>query len=298
MLSFNSRTAIIILNYNNFKTTIDSVNRLINLDGNYYIVIVDNNSTDDSLQILKNAFGDVPGIDVVSSKNNGGYSSGNNIGARRSIKLNPNLEFIAIMNPDVIIEDKEIFNQMIDKAKENKEIAVITAQMVENGEIQTTRAGWNLNSIWQRIFARTAIEKYFVKNNDYEISGTLRFVDAVHGSFFIIKRSVFEDIGFLDENIFLYAEETALAFKLKRRGLKACIDKEYSYVHAHEYKKETKEKMIAQGKMLYKSLRYVVKKYYRGNFFQIFLFDIIQGGLYYIYYPVLFSIKHFLIQFE
>lgn len=295
MISFKMRTAIIVLNYNNYKITCTNVQRLIELDGDYFIVIVDNNSKDDSINYIKRSFEDTRGILIVESKVNGGYSFGNNLGAKEAIKINPKLEFIAVMNPDVIIQNPQIFTSMLDRANKNEKIAVIAPRMIENNIVQTNRSGWMIGGIWKKIFARTAIENIICQIKEQPISkGNYQFVDAVHGSFFVIKRTIFEHIGFFDAQIFLYGEETVLGIKIKKAGYLECIDEDYTFIHDHDYSKETVDKMICQGKQMFNSSKYILKKYYNANWYHRFLYTLIQGSLYYIYYPLLFKIKEIL----
>lgn len=291
MISFKNRTAIIILNYNNYVDTCENVDRLLTLNGDYFIVIVDNNSNNNSISYLRSKYNNVDGIVIVESKSNGGYSAGNNLGAKAAIKKNDSLEFIAIMNPDVIICDKEIFDQMLNKVADQRNIAVIAPRMIENGILQTKRSGWMIAGIWERIFARTRLQKTFHPHTNSVCDGSYQFVDAVHGSFFIIKRIVLEQIGFLDSNIFLYGEETVLGIKVKNAGYVECIDNDYTYIHNHNYGNETADKMIKQGKITYVSMKYILKQYYKTSWYHRLLFIFVQGSLYYIYFPIMINFK-------
>lgn len=294
MISFKARTAIIILNYNNYVTTSENVDRLLSLDGDYFIVIVDNKSINNSLDYLREKYNNIDGIVIVESKNNNGYSAGNNLGAKTAIKYNNNLEFISIMNPDVIINDKEIFGLMLDNMIGYTNVAVIAPRMIENGVLQDKRAGWIIPGVWERIFSRTPLQNMFHFEKHLSCEGSYQYVEAVHGSFFIIKRNVFEQIGFLDSNIFLYGEETALGIKVKKAGYKECIDNNYTYVHNHNYSNETAEKMIKHGKITYTSMKYILERYYDAEWYHRFMFTLVQGILYYLYFPTLLRFKRLL----
>lgn len=293
MISFKSRTAIIILNYNNYMATCENINRLLALNGDYFLVIVDNNSINESVKYLRSKYDNVDGIIIVESKNNGGYSAGNNLGAKTAIRQNSNLKFIAIMNPDVIIKNKEIFGKMLDKATEYKNVAVVAPRMIENGVLQGKRSGWMLAGIWERILSRTPFQNMFHSEIKAASEGSYQYIDAVHGSFFIIKKNIFEKIKFLDSNIFLYGEETALGIKVKKAGYAECIDNDYTYVHNHDYSSETADQMIKQGKITYNSMKYIIEQYYNPSWYHLFLFLLVQGSLYYIYFPTLLKFKRF-----
>lgn len=298
MLSPKSKTAIIVLNYKKYKLTCSNVDNLIELDGDYYIIIVDNNSMNESMDFIRDKYSKTEGVYIVASKENRGYSAGNNIGIHEAIKINPSVKYIAIMNPDVIINDREIFNSMIDGAFNNKDIAVVAPRMIEECYKNLDRSGWMISNIWERIFDRTFLHKFFIKGHDIKINGNYHYVDAIHGSFFIVRRNVFEKIGFFDENIFLYGEEIVLAKKIKNIGLIECIDYNFSYIHDHDYSRETITDMVRQGKQTYKSMKYIIEKYYEAKWYHRFLYFIVQGFLYYIYFPVLFRLKRVVKRFK
>lgn len=294
MSAYNAKTAIIVLNYQNYNLTILNVDKLLKLKGDYYIVIVDNNSSNDSYEALNSNYQNNDVVFVVKSKQNGGYSAGNNLGIRKAIELNSNVKYIAVMNPDVIIEDKEIFHSMLATFEKKPFVAVIAPLMVEAGKVQESRSGWMIASIWERIFSRTRLQKCFKKQRVQENDGVLHFVDAIHGSFFIIRRDIFEKIGFFDESVFLYGEETILGLKLKRLGYTECLDYSFKYIHDHNYGKESSEKIIKQGKIQFKSMKYILNKYYDARWYHRAMYFVVQGYLYYMKFPLIITIKRIL----
>ena len=90
----------VVLNYNDSKTTIELINRIEKMDSIDVVVIVDNNSTDDSFSVLKQYASEK--IHVIQSDKNGGYGYGNNCGIE-FIKKNYDCDYIIIANPDVIL---------------------------------------------------------------------------------------------------------------------------------------------------------------------------------------------------
>ena len=75
-----SKTGIVILNYNDYETTINMLNSIKDYDSLDHIVVVDNKSTDNSYEVLKPY--ESKKIDVIQSKSNKGYSYGNNVGIK------------------------------------------------------------------------------------------------------------------------------------------------------------------------------------------------------------------------
>lgn len=284
----NPRVAVIVLNYADYNTTEKCVTSLLKLDVNLQIVVVDNKSPNDSYRILKEKFKKTNVI-VVESLKNGGYSYGNNFGIKEALKYNDSLEYIAIMNPDVVIEDSSIFKEMIDDFAKYDQYEAIIPVMIENRKKLVERSGWILPSLKQRIFARTFLEDK--RKPQITMDGAYRIVDAVHGSFFIVKRSFIDNNDLFDENVFLYGEESILGIKIRNNGYHAVVDTRFVYYHNHKYQEESEEKTIKNGKIMYKSLKYLTFNYYNPNVFQKLLFVIIQKTLYYIWYPLKLTIR-------
>ncbi len=285
------RTAVIVVNYIDYNATEKCVTSLLKLDVNLQIVVVDNKSPNDSYHILKERLKKTDAI-VVESLKNGGYSYGNNYGIAEALKYNDSLEYIAIINPDVVVEDSRIFKEMIDDFAKHTQYEAIIPVMIENGEKRFDRSGWILPSIGQAIFSRTIFEN--IRKRQITTDGFYRVVDAVHGSFFIVKRSFLDNNNLFDENVFLYGEESILGIKIKNIGHHAVIDTRFVYYHNHKYEEESAEKTIKNGKIMYKSLKYLTFNYYKINAFQKLLFIIIQKYLYYIWFPFKLTIKKYI----
>lgn len=282
------RVAVIVVNYVDYNSTEKCVESLLELDVNLQIVVVDNKSPNDSYRILKEKF-EKTDVIVVESLMNGGYSYGNNFGIKEALKHNDCLEYIAIMNPDVVIEDSRIFKEMIDDFAKHSQYEAIIPVMIENGEKLIERSGWILPTLKQRIFARTFLEDK--RKPQITTNGFYKIVDAVHGSFFIVKRSFLDNNSLFDENVFLYGEESILGIKIKNIGHHAVVDTRFVYYHNHKYAEESEEKTIKNGKIMYKSLKYLTFNYYKINIFQKILFVIVQKSLYYVWFPLKLLIK-------
>lgn len=106
----NKKIGMVILNYNDYKTTIELIELIKNYDVIDHIVIVDNLSTNDSFKKLQKYTNKK--IELIKSNKNGGYSYGNNYGAFYLINQY-NIDILFIANPDV--EFSEVFIQKISE---------------------------------------------------------------------------------------------------------------------------------------------------------------------------------------
>ncbi len=235
-----SETALIILNYNDAETT----EKLIRLVRDYaalnHIVVVDNQSTDDSYLRLK-AYASEK-VEVIQAEANKGYAAGNNAGARYALKkYHP--EYLLIANPDV-----EFGEQVVEKlvqALQSSESGAVAAPIVNQGYNVWRLPGYlgiieALFLIWFNLDKRSQKKKLIAK-------GGVQPVGVVEGSFFCIKASVFEQIGGLDERTFLYCEENILAKRVNLIGKQvlALADERYDHFHSQSIKKRYRSKAKA-----------------------------------------------------
>lgn len=95
----------VVLNYNDADTTLDLLKRIEPMEIIDQIVLVDNKSTDNSLERLKDQESNK--VHVVCAKKNGGYGSGNNVGIEY-LRKNYSCDYIIIANPDVIFDESVI----------------------------------------------------------------------------------------------------------------------------------------------------------------------------------------------
>lgn len=250
---YEENIAIIVVNYNNYLLTQKCVTNLLHLKVKSHIVIVDNCSTNESFVNLTNFFMKFENVKVIQSEKNGGYSYGNNYGIHFAEKK-WNIEFICIMNPDVIIEDN-YFEKLCQKLIKKDDYAAIAPFMFLAGHFKSDCLSWNLIDS-KKLYKEFNLLK-FNKNQrktEYNIEEKeLLLADVLPGCFFIIKKSKFEEIGYFDENIFLYHEEDIIGLKFKNLNYKLLLDSSCYYLHNHF--NNDKEKVLYEYKYNFKNVR-------------------------------------------
>lgn len=269
-----SKASIIILNYNGYKETDKLAMSLLNwslslLDFN--VVIVDNCSTDDSFDKLQKKYSSFDRYDVIRSDHNGGYSYGNNYGALYSIKkYNP--QYIAIANPDVILEE-EMFIGLLKTFDADSRIGMCAPVMTFTDGSYTIKPQRiptyfdDLRACFSEKNESTFVNLSYL-NNDHR----LLITEMVPGSFFVIKTSCFVEIGYFDENVFLYCEERILGKRLKMAGYKVLLRTDLFYVHAHAVSISNVYNIVDRWKILLNSRLYYQKKYDNiGRLYQLIL---------------------------
>jgi len=191
------QVSIIILNWNGKEDTIECLESLKQIIyPNYEIILVDNGSTDGSVEFLREQY---PDMEIIENERNLGFAEGCNIGIRKS--LDKRTDYVLLLNNDTAVEP-EFLNEMVKLAESKKSIGIVGPKICYYDEKnKILRAGEKINTITGKvsILGRNHIDK--------ESNNQNKKVDLVEGSCFLIKSILFEKIGFLDPEYFAYAED-------------------------------------------------------------------------------------------
>jgi len=182
---------IIILNYDTYNETICYVKnlkkqKLIDLS----VLIVDNCSTNNSFEILRNIFSHDKNVTVIKTKYNGGYAYGNNWGLL-SIKNETN-DYIIISNSDIFISNDTMIKDLITHYKKCDNVAFIAPIMLNNSKIADFPA-WKIPTIFDDIIDTTFLFKTLLKKQiGYEIKDKSNIVvDCLPGVIFFGQQGYF-----------------------------------------------------------------------------------------------------------
>ncbi len=171
-----------------------------------------------------------------------------------------NIDCIIISNPDILFKESDITKLL--EGFENEKNAIVSPVIEENG---TLNRGWkfqtaltdamsNINFIG-RIFKK----KILYDSSHYNIDFSK--VDVVSGCFFLIRKDIFEQIGYFDENIFLYYEENIIAKKISNLNMNIVVNNKVRVIHNHSVSINKTYNKINKFKILAKSQRYYHKNY-------------------------------------
>lgn len=245
------KVSIIILNWNNWNDTIECIESVYQINySNYDVILVDNGSTNDSVNQIKQHFNEIdekksntvifalnnsinmaelnlrllsPPIDnsngkhaifLIETNKNFGFSEGNNIGVRFCCKkLNP--DYILLLNNDVIV-DPDFLNELVQAGDKIPEIGFVGPKIYYfdyNGRkdvISFAGASIDLIRGWFTIFGIDQVDKGQLDDQ--------KIVDWLQGSCILVKKNVIKDIGILDPVYFFYWEDTDWCIKGKKNN--------------------------------------------------------------------------------
>ena len=260
-----SKVSCVILNYNDFTTTLNLLECIKDYGILDFIVVVDNCSTDDSWEKLIRYKNEK--IHVIKSEKNGGYGAGNNVGLRYSSDV-LKVDYSIIANPDVLF-DEDCIRKFLDSFQEDSSVAVVSAK-----QSNSPNCAWKNCSSLQYILATSLFFEVWLKIRSYSSSyfkGKIFVpVFAVPGSLLMVDLKKMLQYGMYDEDFFLYYEEPVLAQKFADAGLKTIMRLDCSYVHNHHVSiSKTYRRWSQQHAVLLKSAELFLRKYKKANIIQM-----------------------------
>ena len=230
------------------------------------VIIIDNNSTDESLHLLPlNAK-----IHVVKNTENLGFAKACNQGFKLC-KSN----YILLLNPDAVLLDNTI-SASFDYMEKHHDVDVLGCQLLnESNQITPTCARFpkpinfvyhslGLSKIWPKIFHPPTL----MTDWNHQES---RFVDQVMGAYMFMRKKVFEKAGYFDERFFVYYEELDFSLSLNKAGGKSFYHSGIQAIHTGMGTTET-VKAFRLFLSLSSRLKYAKKHFSTFGFFTVAFF--------------------------
>ncbi len=263
------KIAMVIINYNDYNTTKRLIDNIKDYKCLSKIVIVDNNSTDNSYIKLKNIKNDK--IDIIKNSKSRNYSSGLNLGAKYIVEKIGECNII-FSNSDIIIDKEEDLIKLSDDTKKHN-IGVVGPVVIEHG---TLNRGWKMPKATDEIlFNLPFVSRYFKRKilqyTESHYQEDLSIVGVVSGCFFLVNSKLLNEVNYFDENTFLYYEENILAKKVEATNYQIAVDNDVKIIHDHSVSIDHSVKRINKYKILKESQKYFVKNYLNANKFNLFL---------------------------
>jgi len=246
--------SIIILNWNGKKFLDKCLTSISDTTyQNYEIIVVDNGSSDGSIELLENKF---PDVKLIKNNENLGFSKGNNIGIKNS-----NGSYVLILNNDTEIINKDWLDNIIKIFESDKKIGVVGCKLIyPNGKLQHAGVEINFLKQWVTILIGWGEHPDKIEYNKD------RKVDCVSGAAMFIKREVIEKIGLFDE-IFspAYYEDNDFCIRARIAGYKILYASTIAILHHQsatkkQYRSDYMNYITARNSIIF-LLLYVPLKY-------------------------------------
>ncbi len=247
------KLSVIILNYNVryfLEACIRSVQAAIaGIDAE--IIVIDNNSSDDSCDMIRTTF---PDIQLIANTENVGFAKANNQGVKDAKG-----EYVCILNPDTIVAE-DTFTQLLEFAKDKENLGSIGCKLIDGSGAFLPESKRNIPTPMvsiKKILGRKNAG-YYSELNENEIGK----VDILVGAFMFMKKSVYEAVAGFDEDYFMYGEDIDLSYKIKKAGFQNYYYGKTSVIH---YKGESTLKDKAYANRFYGAMQLFYKKHFKRN---------------------------------
>ena len=262
--------SIIIVNYNVKEFLEPCLNSLKKaLSGiSSEIIVVDNASDDGSDLLIRRQF---PEVKYIQNAKNLGFARANNIAMREAAG-----RFIVLMNPDTIAQ-QDTFEELLKFMKNHPEAGMVGCKILNpDGSLQLA-CRRSFPTPWVAFTRLTGLSFLFPKskifgryNLTYLPENEIRPVEAISGSFMMVRREVIEQVGMLDEDYFLYGEDLDWCYRTRSAGWTIYYVPTTQIVH---FKGESSKKSQLDNVMIfYQSMALFVKKHFRERYFSVTYF--------------------------
>ena len=264
---------MVIVNYNDYETTKRLLDNVKDYKVLKEIVVVDNKSTDNSLEELRKLKNKK--ITIIDSGNNKGYSYALNVGCKYLIDKYKSLN-IVISNSDIIIES-ELDIKDLNSYISTKNV-IVGPTIIQGNDLNR---GFKIPSPWQDIkqnivfFGKRVLAKELSYPDNYYHKDISK-VDTVSGCFFMISSKHLEDMGYFDENVFLYYEENIMGIKTKKLGKNIIVCNNVDVIHDHSVSIDKSLKRIKKYDILKTSQEYFEKTYNGANKIELFFLKVFR----------------------
>ena len=262
--------SVIIVNYNVKYFLENTVRSLIDTvkDLSYEIIIVDNASRDGSKELIKSKFLE---INYIYNESNLGFAKANNLG----LKIAKG-DYVLILNPDTIVKENSI-NLLINYLRKNEKTGLVTCKIIGPEGTLDASCHRSFPTIWNSFCHFSGLSKLFHNSKVFASYNLLYLeddriaeVDAVSGSFMLLRKKIIDEGILMPEDYFMYGEDIDFCYQIKRSGYKI----EYVPISeiVHYRGQSSKKDKIKLRKYFFDSMKIFVKKNYTSKYSLFFKF--------------------------
>jgi len=261
--------SIIIVNYNvryfleQCLLSVQDACKAINAE----VIVVDNNSKDDSCEMLVEKF---PTIKLIVNKDNTGFSKANNQGVEIAKG-----EYVLILNPDTVVAE-DTFKKILEFVNSKTDFGVLGVKLVDGTGVflpESKRGVPTPKVSFSKLtgFSKKQTKKYYASHLKQNETGK---VEILVGAFMLIKTKVYNEVNGFDEDYFMYGEDIDLSYKILKKGYQNYYFADTQIIH---YKGESTSKDSKYLKRFYGAMKIFYKKHFKPNI----VFDLLMNmGIY------------------
>lgn len=257
------KLSIIIVNYNVkyfLRQLIQSIHAS-QTDFDYELIVVDNASSDGSVDFLRKEF---PHLQLIINETNIGFSKANNIGIRASKG-----QYVLLLNPDTILQE-DTLQLCVSYMDAHPGAGALGCRMIDGSGHYLPESKRGFPSPRVALFKSLGISLLFPRSayfNEYYLGDLdemeIHAVDVLTGAFMLLRRKALDRCGLLDEDFFMYGEDIDLSYRIKKSGFEVIYFPLTTIIH---FKGEsTRKQTVTYIKRFYGAMQIFANKHYRGQ---------------------------------
>ncbi len=239
------------------------------------IFVVDNNSVDDSVQMVRDKF---PEVHLIANTGNPGFSIANN----QAIRLSKG-KYILLLNPDTVVEE-DTFLLCFQFMEKHPDAGGLGVRMIDGAGAFLPESKRGFPSPWVAFSKTFGLARFFPKSrlfNAYHLGfldeNETHAIDVLAGAFMFMRKETLDKVGLLDEAFFMYGEDIDLSYRIIKGGYQNYYLPATTIIH---YKGEsTKKGSLNYVKAFYQAMIIFARKHFTGSKARIFV-SMLQVAIY------------------
>lgn len=230
------------------------------------IIVVDNNSVDDSLEMVKSKY---PECQLITNKDNLGFSKANN----QAIEASSG-EFVVLLNPDTVVAE-DTFEKVLEFIEKHPDCGGLGVRMIDGKGtfLPESKRGLPTPKVaFYKIFGLAALFPRSKRFGQYHLGHLSEFenheIDVLSGAFMLMRKQALDKVGLLDESFFMYGEDIDLSYRITQGGYKNYYCSDTTIIH---YKGEsTKKSSVNYVMVFYNAMIIFASKHFSGKQARLF----------------------------
>ncbi|MFM7722501.1 MAG: glycosyltransferase, partial [Bacteroidota bacterium] len=226
------------------------------------VIVVDNNSVDQSLSMVRKKF---PQVKLIANKENVGFSKANNQGIAESTG-----KYILLLNPDTLVKE-DTFSKVVEFMDHHEQVGGLGVKMFDGSGklLPESKRGlptpetsfYKISGLYKLFPKNGRINRYYMGNLSYDEN---QEIEILSGAFMFMRKTTLDQVGWLDEDFFMYGEDVDLSWRIIQGGWKNIYFADTSIIH---YKGEsTKKGSLNYVYVFYNAMGIFAKKHFsKGN---------------------------------
>ena len=254
------KLSVVIVNYNvkeELTFCLSSVQQALqDIEGEVFVV--DNHSADGSCDVIKTLF---PWVTLIENAENLGFARANNIAIKKSCG-----EYVLLLNPDTVVE-QDTFSKMLAFMDEHDNCGGLGVKMLDAQGTFLPESKRGIPTPWVAFCKLFGLYKLFPKSekcNRYYLSNisqdSVAEVEILAGACMLLRKSVLDEVGLLDETYFLYGEDVDISYRILQAGYKNYYFPETSIIHLKGA--STKKLEVKSVREFYRSMEIFCERHF------------------------------------